>query len=115
MLMSSLELTVAVEHNLPVTYVVLNDSSYGMVRHGQRLAGAEPIAYQLPHVRFDQLARACGAVGLRVESLEDLGCVPREFIAADDAGTCLIDVRVDADAAPPIADRVSGHTGAATR
>jgi acetolactate synthase I/II/III large subunit len=111
MLMSSLELTVAVEHNLPVTYVVMNDSSYGMVRYGQRLAGAEPIAHELPHVRFDQVARACGAEGLRVESLEDLDCVPREYIAADDAGPCLIDVRVDANAAPPFADRPSGLTG----
>jgi thiamine pyrophosphate-dependent acetolactate synthase large subunit-like protein len=66
-------------------------------------------------VRFDQLARACGAEGLRVESLEDLECIPREFIAADDAGPCLIDVRVDADAPPPFADRVSGVAGGVTR
>ena len=108
MLMASLELTVAVQLNLPVTYVVLNDASYGMVRHGQRLGQAESIAHELPAVRFDQVARACGAQGVRVESFQDLERVPAEFIGSDDAGPCVVDVRVDPDAVPPIGDRVSG-------
>ena len=115
MLMASLELTVAVQHNLSVTYVVLNDSSYGMVRHGQRLGQAESIAHELSPVRFDQLARACGAKGVRVESFEDLDCVPAEFLGSDDAGPCVVDVRVDPDAVPPIGDRVSGLAAGVSR
>ena len=115
MLMSSLELTVAVEQNLPVTYVVLNDSSYGMVRHGQRLGGAESIAHEIAPVRFDQLAIACGATGVRVDCFRDLERVPRNFLSDDEGGACVIDVRIDPDAVPPIGDRVSGLAAGVTR
>jgi acetolactate synthase-1/2/3 large subunit len=115
MLMSSLELTVAVEQNLPVTYIVLNDSSYGMVRHGQRLGGAESIANAITPVRFDQLALACGASAVCVETFADLDRVPREFLSDDGIGCCLIDVRIDPDAVPPIGDRVSGLAAGVTR
>ena len=108
MLMSSLELTVAVERNLPVTYVILNDSSLGMVRHGQRLSGAEPVAHDISPVRFDALAHACGARGLRVESAADLEWVPYEWLASDEGGPAVVDVRIDRDAVPPMADRVRG-------
>jgi acetolactate synthase-1/2/3 large subunit len=115
MLMSSLELTVAVEQNLPVTYIVLNDSSYGMVRHGQRLGGAEPIAHSITPVRFDQLALACGASAVSVETFADLDRVPREFLSGDTNGCCVIDVRIDPDAVPPIGDRVTGLAAGVTR
>jgi acetolactate synthase-1/2/3 large subunit len=108
MLMSSLELTVAVERNLPVTCVVLNDAGLGMVRHGQRLGGAESIAHEISPVRFDQIAQACGAQGMRINRLSDLAHVPREWLESDDAGPCLLDVQIDRDAVPPMADRVLG-------
>jgi len=108
MLMSSLELTVAVEQNLPVTYVILNDSSLGMVRHGQQLSGAESIGHEIAHVRFDQLAVACGAHGIRVESQTELEAIEKCWVEADDRGPCVIDVRIDRTAVPPMADRVRG-------
>ena len=108
MLMSSLELTVAVDQRLPITYVVLNDSGLGMVRHGQRLAGAEPIAHDISKVRFDRLAKACGARGLRVEHTEDLANIPRSWLSSDQGGPAVIDVSIDRCAVPPMADRVKG-------
>jgi acetolactate synthase-1/2/3 large subunit len=108
MLMSSLDLTVAVEQNLPVTYVVLNDSGLGMVRHGQRLGGAESIAHEIAPVRFDRLAEACGAEGMRVNRLADLDQIPSDWLAADDGGPRVIDVSIDRNAVPPIGDRVHG-------
>jgi len=108
MLMSSLELTVAVEQQLPVTYVVLNDSGLGMVRHGQLLGGAEPIAHEITPVRFDELARACGAAGRRVESQAELESLERGWLASDEGGPCVIDVNIDREAVPPMADRVRG-------
>ncbi|HET9958748.1 MAG TPA: thiamine pyrophosphate-dependent enzyme, partial [Polyangiaceae bacterium] len=115
MLMSSLELTVAVEQNLPVTYIVLNDSSLGMVRHGQKLAGAESVAHQIAPVRFDQLAKACGAEGIRIDTLSDLGRIARRWLALDEGGPCLIDVNIDRAAVPPIGDRVVGLAVGVTR
>lgn len=107
-LMSALELTVAVEQALPVTYVILNDSSLGMVRHGQRLAGAEPVAHDIAAVRFDALAAACGAHGIRVNTLAELEEVPLSWLASAEGGPCVIDVRIDREALPPMADRVLG-------
>jgi acetolactate synthase I/II/III large subunit len=108
MLMSSLELTVAVERNLPVTCVVLNDAGLGMVRHGQRLGGAESIAHEIAPVRFDRIAQACGAAGMRIDRLSDLASVPRDWLGSDEGGPCLLDVQIDRDAVPPMADRVLG-------
>lgn len=108
MLMSGLELTAAVQHHLPVTYVILNDSSLGMVRHGQRLGGAESIGHEMPEVHFDQIAMACGARGLRVQCRTDLDSVPEQWLWAAEGGPAVIDVRIDRDAVPPIGDRVRG-------
>lgn len=108
MLMSSLELTVAVEQRLPITYVILNDSALGMVKHGQRMSGAQPIAFQIASVRFDQLGQACGAQGIRVETEAELAVLSRDWFESDEGGPCVIDVRIDADAVPPMADRVRG-------
>ena len=108
MLMSSLELSVAVQEKLPVTYLVLNDFGLGMVKHGQRLAGAPSIAHEIGDVRFDLIAKACGAAGFRVESMEDLLRVPRRYLSASDHGPCIIDVVIDREAVPPMMDRVVG-------
>ncbi|NNC55260.1 MAG: thiamine pyrophosphate-binding protein, partial [Pseudomonadales bacterium] len=66
-LMSSQELTVAVQENLPLCYVVLNDAALGMVRHGQLLNQAEPIGAKLPQVDFAAMANAQGARGYRIQ------------------------------------------------
>jgi acetolactate synthase-1/2/3 large subunit len=115
MLMSGLELTVAVEQKLPVTYVILNDSGLGMVRHGQRLGGAESIAHEIAPVRFDWLAKACGAQGMRVERIADLDAVPEPWLAADDEGPAVIDVHIDRNVVPPIGDRVLGLAAGVSR
>ena len=108
MLMSALELSTAVQLQLPVTYVVLNDRGFGMVRHGQRLAGAPSIAHEIAPVRFDGLARAVGASAFRVRSRRELADVPRWFLSSDSGGPCLIDVEIDREAVPPMAERVMG-------
>lgn len=115
MLMSSLELTVAVQHRLPVTYIVLNDGGLGMVRHGQRLGGAESIGHEIPNVSFDRLAEACGARGFRADCSDDLEALPLEWLSDDEGGPALIDVCIDRDAVPPMADRVRGLAEGAPR
>jgi acetolactate synthase-1/2/3 large subunit len=112
MLMSSLELNVAVQERLPATYIVLNDAGFGMVKHGQRLARAPSIAHEIGPVRFDMIAHAVGAAGFRVECLDDLARIPRRYLASNDHGPCLIDIVIDPEAIPPMVDRVVGlHSG----
>ncbi|MBI2380733.1 MAG: thiamine pyrophosphate-binding protein [Gammaproteobacteria bacterium] len=106
-LMSAQEITVAVQHGLPVIYIVLNDQAYGMVKHGQRMGGAEPIAYQLPLVDFAALGRAVGARGYTVKTPEDLMAIDFNALA-EHPGPSIIDVYIDPEEAPPMGDRVKG-------
>jgi len=104
-LMSGQELTVAVEHHLPVLFVVLNDSGYGMIKHGQRLGGAESVGWQIPKVDFAVMARAMGANGIIIESVADLFSLNYDELFASSTPT-LLDVRIDPDEVPPMGERV---------
>lgn len=105
MLMNGQEVSVAVAHKLNVVFIVLNDSALGMVRHGQRLAGAEQIGCDIPPTDFTLLARALGANGHVVRS-------PQELLALDIAAICshdgptVLDVRIDAEEVPPMSVRM---------
>ena len=100
-LMSGQEITTAAEEQLPVVFVLLNDHAYGMVMHGQRLAGAEPIAYELPHVDFRRMAESMGVPGYVVESPADFDRIDFAAMLAR-RGPTLIDVRIDRNEVPPM-------------
>ena len=99
-LMAGQELTVAVEQQLPIVYVVLNDAELGMVKHGQRLSGAEPIAYQFPPVNFADLARSMGATGYSIKALAELDNL--DINAVCSGQPALLDVYIDTEEVPPI-------------
>jgi len=104
-LMSGQEITVAVQHKLPVVYVVLNDSALGMVKHGQQLGGGEPIGFELPLVDYAAVARAMGAQGFTIKSPKDLIELDIEAIYKT-PGPTLLDVYIDAQEVPPMASRL---------
>lgn len=105
MLMAGQELTVAVVHQLPVIYVVLNDAALGTVKHGQRMAGAEQVGFDLPEVDFCQMARAQGAAAYRIGRPEDFDRLDIEAICGR-TGPTVLDVRIDPDEAPPLKTRL---------
>lgn len=104
-LMSGQELTVAIEQGLPVIFVILNDSALGMVKHGQRLGGAEPIGFGLPKVDFAAYAHALGAPGVIIESAEDLHALNIGSLCRR-RGPTVLDVRIDAEEVPPMQSRM---------
>jgi acetolactate synthase-1/2/3 large subunit len=104
-LMSGQEITVAQEEGLTVVFVVLNDGAYGMVMHGQRLAGAEPIGFALPNVDFCALARAAGVPGHVVECVRDLDALDWDAILSR-KGPTMLDVRIDREEVPPMGLRL---------
>lgn len=106
MLMSGQEITVAIQEKLPVIFVVLNDSALGMVKHGQRMTGAEAIGTALPQVDFAAFANAMGARSHVIETPSDLLALDGKAIATH-PGPTLLDVRIDAEEAPPIGFRTS--------
>jgi len=111
-LMAGQELSVAVQHALPIVFVVLNDAALGMVRHGQRMTGAEPVGFELPAVDFAALARAQGAEARVIASVDELVALDWEVLQAS-AGPVLVDARVDPEAAPPMRTRIRALRSAA--
>jgi acetolactate synthase-1/2/3 large subunit len=105
-LMSGQELTVAIEEKLTIIFVILNDSAYGMVKHGQMLTGAEPTANKLTPVDFSALAKAMGAPGHIIHSPADLNSLDIKTICARQ-GPTVLDVRIDANETPPIGLRTN--------
>lgn len=105
-LMNGQEISVALEEQLPVIFVILNDSAYGMVKHGQRMTGAEPIGFELPRVDFVKMADAMGIEGHVITSPEDLLAIDFARISAKN-GPTLLDVHIDAQETPPFAARLS--------
>ena len=106
LLMGGQELTVAVAEGLPVIFVVLNDGAYGMVKHGQRLRGAEQVAYELPATDFAMMAQAMGSDAYAIRSPQDLLELDIEQICRR-RGPTLLDVHVDPEEVPPLRARVN--------
>ena len=111
LLMNGQELTVAVAEQLNIIFVVLNDSAFGMVKHGQRLAGAEPVAYELPRVDFCAIAQAMGANAYRLRTMFEFNALDIEALCHLQ-GPTLLDVYIDAEATPPMGTRVKVLGGA---
>jgi len=105
LLMSGQEMTVAQQHGLPVVFIILNDSSLGMVKHGQLLGNAESIGHQLPAVDFSAMARAMGVVGYRIKQAQDLLDLNIQAICSRN-GPTVLDVLVDPDEVPPMDMRI---------
>lgn len=105
MLMSGGDVTVAVQENLNIIFVILNDSEYGMVKQGQRLGGGEKTAFSLPKVDFVQWGKSLGIQGFCIKSSKDLEDLPIDEILAQ-PGPKIFDVYIDSEEVPPIKSRL---------
>ena len=101
LLMNGQEMTVALAEKLTVVFVILNDSALGMVKHGQRLAGAEPIGFELPAVDFSMMALSMGIPGHVIRTAEDFDNLDLDAILRH-PGPTVLDVRIDKEEAPPM-------------
>lgn len=104
-LMNGQEITVAKALGATVLFVILNDSALGMVKHGQRLAGAERIGFELPDVDYRRLAEAMDIPGYVIRSPGDLDCLDLPAILRR-KGPTLLDVRIDGEEVPPMSLRM---------
>ncbi len=98
------ELETAVRHRLAVTYVVLCDRQWGMVKLTQQLGldgvrqvlgvrGGHTINTDLEEIRFDELARSMGARGERVSSPDELEAALQRALGC--GGPAVVHVDVD--------------------
>ena len=100
-LMNGQEITVARAQGAMVLFVILNDSALGMVKHGQRLAGAERVGFELPEVDYRRMAEAMGIPAYVIHCAEDLDRLDMKAILRR-KGPTLLDVRVDGEEIPPM-------------
>lgn len=100
-LMNGQEISVAAAEGLTVVFVILNDGALGMVKHGQRLAGAEPTSFALPAVDFRMQAESMGIAGHIIRSPDDMDTLDMDAIMAR-KGPTLLDVRIDGEEVPPM-------------
>jgi acetolactate synthase-1/2/3 large subunit len=100
-LMNGQEMTVALTEKLTVLFVILNDAALGMVKHGQRLAGAEQIGFELPTVDFRMMAESMGIPGHVIHTAQDFENLDMDAILHH-PGPTVLDVRVDREESPPM-------------
>ena len=106
-LMNGMEVSTAVNYNIPVIWVVMNNSMLGMVYHGRKLAGIpEGIESTFKPVDFVKLAEGFGARGIRITQP---GEINREMMAEIiSAGVpTVLDVIIDPEEVPPIHSRIA--------
>jgi thiamine pyrophosphate-dependent acetolactate synthase large subunit-like protein len=65
------ELATAIESQIPLTVVLVDDGGYGMLRFDQELAGDEPFGVDLVGPDFELLARSFGVQATTVEGFGD--------------------------------------------
>ncbi|MFI5270040.1 MAG: thiamine pyrophosphate-dependent enzyme, partial [Chloroflexota bacterium] len=90
----------AAHHRIPVTYVMLNNASYRILKLnmldylGEQAKERRFVAMDLtdPELRFDRFAEAVGLPAWRVTRPDELGPALREAIAQ---GPSLVDVAIE--------------------
>lgn len=106
-LMNGMEVATAVNYNIPVIWVVMNNSMLGMVYHGRKLASLpEGIESTFKPVDFVKLAEGFGARGIRITKPDEIN---REMMAEIIAAgiPTVLDVIIDAEEVPPIHSRIA--------
>lgn len=93
----------AAHHNVPVTYIILNNRAYHVLKTtmigfygADKMRGRKFVEMNLtpPDLRFDRIAESMGVRGFRVETPNDLAKVLREALAL--GAPSLVDVAIEA-------------------
>ena len=92
-MMNSQELEVAVRENLNITVIILNDSSYGMIKWKQEGMGFSDYGLDYKNPDFMKYAESYGANGYRPTSDEEFQRMLANSL--NEPGVSLIDLRVD--------------------
>lgn len=93
------EMETAARFNLPISYVVLNNSGYGWVVQGERMLGITPQS-TFGSVDFSSVARGLGVPAAIVEKGADLGAEIAKSLGAD--GPHLLDIRSSDQSSPSV-------------
>jgi len=105
-LMTGMEVTTALNYNVPVIWVILNNGGLGMVKHGQRLSPhAAEVCNDFQMVDFAKVAKGLGVQSIRVTQPGTLSADLMNQLLSS-GKPAVIDVVIDADEPPPIGQRI---------
>jgi acetolactate synthase-1/2/3 large subunit len=94
------EIETGVRLGLPVIVAILNDRSYGIIRHRQNMIYERETASTYDSADFVKVAEGFGAEGAVVRSPEDLDVV-EEFLASDPDVPLVLDARTIPEVSRP--------------
>jgi pyruvate dehydrogenase (quinone)/pyruvate oxidase len=104
------EFLTAVKYKLPIKVFIIHNNTLGQIKWEQMVFLGNPeYGCELQSMDFAMFARACGAMGLRLEDPEDCGDVVERALEHD--GPVIVDAIVD-PYEPPMPGRVSARQAA---
>jgi acetolactate synthase-1/2/3 large subunit len=110
-MMSAAELATAVQYDLPVVVLVVNNGMFGTIRmHQERLYPGRVVGTDLVNPDFAAFARAFGAHGETVERTEDFEAAFDRALGAGEPA--LVELVVDPEAISPRATLTELREGA---
>jgi len=80
-LMSIGELALAAERDMPLVIVVLNDAALALIKLKQSKMQMDRRAVDFANPKYDKIAEGFGAIGVRVETVEDFATALDEAVA----------------------------------
>jgi len=96
--LSGFELMTAVEHDIPVIWIIFNDSQFKLIKLYQLSEYQETALVEFKNPDYVAYARACGADGYRAETLDQFEDAFRAALAS--GRPALIDARITRWAVP---------------
>ena len=82
-LMTSPDLATAVMYDLPIVTLVMNDNQYTSIERGQLRRFGKRIGVELVNPDFVQFAESYGAIGMRVENMDDFRPMLEKALSLD--------------------------------
>jgi acetolactate synthase-1/2/3 large subunit len=106
-LMNGMEIATAVNYDIPVVWIVQNNSKLGLVHEFQKLSlGDKTVATTFKQVDFVKIAEGLGANGYRIDKPGELETLLPKVIASNKPS--VIDCIIDPNEVPPLAPFVEG-------
>jgi acetolactate synthase-1/2/3 large subunit len=113
-LMNGMEIATAVNHEIPVVWIIQNNAKLGLVHELQKFSlGKKTVSTTFREVNLAKVGEGLGAQGFRIEKPGELSKVLPK--ALESKKPCVIDVLIDPDEVPPIERWVRGATEANAR
>ncbi len=104
--MNGMEVHSAVEHRVPVIWIIMNNGGHGMVYHGEKIQFGNRFHHSLFQKQLDirKIGEAMGALSFRITDPGELCDVMKQALTCD--RPVVIDAIIDVEEIPPVGSRL---------